>query len=103
MTDIVLHDIDQTLADRIRRMSQAFALPLPDTLLQLLEHGLRACEGEVAARLDDKEAHILKSAISALEQVADDPGFAMIGRPMPARPATPEEPDQRITASFELK
>lgn len=103
MTDIVLHDIDPVLADRIRWISDARGWPLPDTLLRLLEHGLHVCESDAAVRLNDTEAGALEAAVAALEQVPDDAGFAMIGRAMPAATASPDEPDQHIAADFELK
>lgn len=79
MTDIVLRDIDPVLAERIRRIGDARGWSLPETLLQLLEHGLNACEGDGAVRFDGKEASVLEAAIAALEQVPNDPGFALIG------------------------
>lgn len=79
MTDIVLRDIDPVLAERIRRIGEARGWSAPDTLLRLLEHGLNACEDEGAVRFDGKEAGVLEAAIAALEQVPDDPGFALIG------------------------
>lgn len=80
MTDIVLRDIDPVLAERIRRIGEARGWSLPDTLLELLEHGLNACEGDGAVRFDGRESSVLEAAISAMEQVPDDPGFALIGR-----------------------
>lgn len=79
MTDIVLRDIDPVLAERIRRIGEARGWSAPDTLLRLLEHGLDACEGDGAVRFDGKEASVLEAAIAAMEQVPDDPGFALIG------------------------
>lgn len=105
MTDIVLRDIDELLAERIRRIADARGWALPDALLHLLEHGLYACETG-AARLDDSEADVLQNAISALEQVPDDPGFSLIGRSRgqgrdPS--AVAEDPDQSISAGFSLE
>lgn len=102
MTDIILRDIDATLADRIRRIGEAFGWSPPDTLLHLLEHGLDACEGDGKARLDAAERDILGSAIQALESVPDDPGFALIGRAGPVD-AAPEGPDQSIRPEFSLE
>ena len=101
MTDIVLHDIDAILADRIHRISEARGWSSPDTLLRLLEYGLDACEGDGRSLLDEKEAGALESAIAALEQVPNDPGFALIGRMTPEI-VTPEEPEQRIPEDFRL-
>lgn len=101
MTDIVLHDIDVVLADRIQRISEARGWSLPDTLLQLLEHGLDVYEGDGRSRFDDREASALELAIAALEQVPNDPGFALIGRTAPQSTA-PEQPDQSIPEDFRL-
>lgn len=102
MTDIILRDIDATLAERIRLIGDAHGWSMPDTLLHLLEYGLHACEGDGKARLDGAERDILGAAIQALEGVPDDPGFALIGR---ARPATdaPADPDQSIRPEFSLE
>ena len=101
MTDIVLHDIDEVLADRIRRISEARGWSLPDTLLRLLEHGLDVHEGDGRSRFDEREASALELAIAALEEVPNDPGFALIGRTTPQVTA-PEQPDQRIPEDFRL-
>ena len=101
MTDIVLHDIDELLADRIRRISEARGWSLPDTLLRLLDHGLDVYEGDGRSRFDEREASALELAIIALEQVPNDPGFALIGRTTP-QVAAPEQPDQRIPEDFRL-
>ena len=83
MTDIVLHDIDPVLLERIRRVANARSWSLQDCLMHLLEHGLFACESRMAARFDDSDARALQEAIAALEGVPSDPGFAMIGRVEP--------------------
>lgn len=85
MPDIVLRDIDPILADRIKRISDQRGWPLSQTLLELLEQGLHVVEGDGAARFDSSEADVLQAAIAAMEGVPDDPGFALIGRPTPAR------------------
>src|SRR3546814_10104057 len=41
MTEIVLHDIDQVLVDRIKRVADTRGWTLPRTLLHLLEQGDR--------------------------------------------------------------
>jgi len=88
VTDLVLRDIDTVLADRIRRLAETRGWSMHDTLRTLLEQGLYACESGSEVRLDDREADALKSAIAALEQVADDSGFGLIGR-------APEPPGQQ--------
>lgn len=99
MSDIILHDIDPVLADRIQRISHGRGWSLPDTLLRLLEHGLQVCEGKGAPRLNDRESGALEAAVCALEQVPNDAGFALIGRATPAT-GTAEVPEQRIAADF---
>lgn len=87
VTDLVLRDIDTVLADRIRRLSEARGWSMHETLQNLLEQGLYACESGADVRFDDREADALKNAIAALEQVADDSGFGLIGRaPEPPPP-----------------
>lgn len=80
MTDIVLKDIDQALADRIRRIADLRGWSMPRTLAYLLEQGLRANEGDSSVRFDHLETDVLQAAIAALEQVPDDDGYALIGR-----------------------
>lgn len=80
MTDIVLRDIDPVLAERIRRVAEARNWAPNEALMHLLEHGLFACETELAARFSDTDADALKAAISALEGVPSDPGYSLIGR-----------------------
>jgi hypothetical protein len=96
MTETVLIDIDPLLLERIRRVSAAQDWGLQQALVHLLEHGLFACEAELKARFDDSDAQALQEAIAALEQIQDDPGFALIGRveageaePSPQRSADP--------------
>ncbi|MDQ3617446.1 MAG: hypothetical protein M3374_01750 [Pseudomonadota bacterium] len=99
MTDIVLRNIDAVLADRIRRVAEANGWASQDALMHLLEHGLFACEGELAGKLNDSDAMALQAAIAALEQVPSDPGFALIGR-APAAPSRSSGPDQSIAAEL---
>jgi hypothetical protein len=80
MTDIILRDIDQALAERIKRLADARGWNIHDTLLTLLGKGLYACECGEQVHLDDAEARALQWAIAALEQVPDDAGFGLIGR-----------------------
>ena len=102
MTDIVLRDIDNGLVDRIRQIGEAHGWDTAETLRRALELGLQSCESSAAIRLAEHEAGVLQSAIAALEQVPDDPGFAMIGRAEPA--SDPDEgPDQSVTARFTLE
>jgi len=103
MTDIILRDVDMVLAERIRRIGEAHGWGPSDTLLHLLESGLHACEGDGMGRLDPTERDILGTAIQAMEQVPDDPGFALIGRAGgPPEPA-PEGPDQSLAPQFSLE
>jgi hypothetical protein len=102
LTDIVLRDIDTVLADRLRRIGQAHGWGMPETLTHVLELGLHACEGDGAIRLADHEASVLQAAITAMESVPSDPGFALIGRAEPL-PEPVEPPDQTVTAHFDLE
>jgi hypothetical protein len=99
MTDIVLRDIDEQLAERITRIGQAHGWDKAEALLRILDLGLHACERDGAVRLAEYEAQILQGAISALEHVPSDPGFARIGRAEPV-PVPVEGPDQTIAAGF---
>lgn len=89
MTDIVLRDVDPALRARIEAVARRHGWDLPDALAQLLEAGLRASEAPGAAPVQfaGRERDALAGAIAALEQVPDDPGFALIGRVDPAQPA----------------
>lgn len=80
MTDIVLHDIDAILADRIRRVAEARGWTMPRTLLHLLEQGLNAHEGEGGVRFERSEADVLQAAIAALEGIPNDDGYSLIGK-----------------------
>ena len=80
MTDIILRDIDQVLADRIKRLAESHGWEMHHTLLTLIEQGLYACESGALIQLDDRESDALKNAIAALEGVPDDTGFGLIGR-----------------------
>lgn len=80
MTDIVLHDIDEVLADRIRRVAEVHGWTVPRTLLHLLEQGLHVYEGDGRTSFDNSEDEVLRAAIAALEQVPDDTGFSLIGK-----------------------
>lgn len=80
MTTTVLIDIDETLLERIQRVATAHGWGQQDAITHLIEHGLFACESELAARFDDSDAKALQAAIAALQDVPDDPGFSLIGR-----------------------
>lgn len=80
MTETILLDLDPLLLDRVDRVAHARAWGRQQALVHLLEHGLFACESELAKRFDDSDAHALQAAIAALEQIQDDPGFSLIGR-----------------------
>lgn len=80
MTDIVLRDIDPRLRQRIQQVADARGWDLPHALSHLLELGLEASDVRRDPAFDGREADILAGAIAAMEQVPDDPGFALIGR-----------------------
>jgi hypothetical protein len=102
MTDIVLRDIDPILAERIQRLADAHGWDMPGTLMRILERGLHELEVDGAVRLADHETSVLQAAIQALEQVPSDPGFALIGRAVAAKPEV-EQPDQSIDPGFALE
>ena len=55
----------------------------PRTLTSLRRHrnpSLAAAAHDLAARLDESDAKALQAAIAALQDIPDDPGFALIGR-----------------------
>ena len=79
MTDLVLRDIDQILAARIRRVADTNGWTIHQTILHLIERGLFASEGG-ALRFDSAESDVMQAAIAALEGVPNDPGFSLIGR-----------------------
>ncbi len=80
MTDIIIRDIAPALAQRIKRIGEARGWSETETLQRLLEAGLHSCERTGAPPLNEREAGALVAAINALEQVPNDPGFALIGR-----------------------
>lgn len=83
MTDIVLKDIDDVLADRIRRVAERHGWKMEGALLHLLEQGLNLYEGDGAISLDSAESDALQAALEALKEVPDDPGYSLIGRVEP--------------------
>ncbi|HVQ33225.1 MAG TPA: hypothetical protein VMS49_04710 [Lysobacter sp.] len=86
MTDLVLHDMDPTMADRLQRLSRARGWSMHDTLHNVLKQGLYACESGADVHFDDREAIALQAAIAAMEGVNDDQGFGLIGRAPDAPP-----------------
>lgn len=80
MGDIVLKDIDSKLQARIQAVADAHGWDLPRALNHLLELGLSAARAKPAPEWDSGEEAALSKAIAALEEVPDDPGFALIGR-----------------------
>jgi hypothetical protein len=80
MTDILLRDIDPALIERLNRVSAAHGWQSDEALHNVLEQGLHALELAATLRLNEREESALLSAINAMEGVADDPGFALIGR-----------------------
>jgi len=103
MTDIVLHDIDPRLAERIKRIGAVRGWDMAATLLQVLRQGLHTFEDTAAVQLGAYETGALEAAIAALEEVPSDPGFALIGRATRPAPAAEPPPDQSIAARFALK
>ena len=84
MNEIVLHDVDQVLVDRIKRVADACGWTVPRTLLHLLGQGLHVYEGDGRVHFDNSESEVLEAALAALEGIPDDAGFAMIGKLPPA-------------------
>lgn len=80
MTDILLKDIDPALMARLQTVAAANGWQSDESLRNVLEHGVQALELAATLRLNDREENALQSAIAAMEGVADDPGFALIGR-----------------------
>ena len=87
MTDLVLRDIDPILADRIKRLANARGWDMHQCLQVLIEQGLYACESGLHVHFDDRESNALQNAIAAMETVANDSGYGLIGRaPEPPPP-----------------
>jgi hypothetical protein len=80
MTDILLRDIDPVLIERLNRVAAANGWQSDESLRNVLEHGVQTLELAATLRLNEREETALQSAISAMEGVVDDPGFALIGR-----------------------
>ena len=80
MTEIMLRDVDDVLLDRSHRGARRSGWDLSTTLMHLLEQGLHAYEGNGELHFEGGEAAVLQAALDALNEVPDDPGFALIGR-----------------------
>ncbi len=80
MIELVLRDPDPALVERIERVAAANGWTQSRTLRVLLDKGLEAVLGDDARDFAPAESDALREAISAMEQVPDDAGFAMIGR-----------------------
>src|SRR3970040_1627457 len=68
MPDLILHDIEPDLLDRVRRLADTRGCSLEASLLDLLQQGL-ACARQRDNSLDDFDARVLREAIAALENV----------------------------------
>lgn len=82
MTDIVLRDIDEILADRIKRIAEKRGWSMAKTLQHLLEQGLFSYEGDAAVRFETSETDVLTAAIAALEGIPDGT-YSLIGQLQP--------------------
>ena len=82
---LALDSLDPVLAGRLQRLAQVRGWSPQQTLVQALERGLLALEGETSASLEADEADVLKEAIAALEQIPDS-AFAAIGKAPPPPP-----------------
>lgn len=88
MTDLVLRDIDPSMADRIKRLADARGWNMHVTLENLLQRGLMACEQGLHVHFNDRESTALEEAIAAMEGVPGDEGFGLIGRAPASPPPT---------------
>lgn len=98
MTDLILRDLDPALLERVQRLASARCSGLQQTLVALLDLGL-AHEPEAARVGDEHDAQVLAAAIRALENVPDDPGFALIGRHLSIAAAARSNPDPSIASA----
>ena len=80
MINTVLLDMDEVLLERIGRIAAAHGWGQQDAMVHLIEHGLFACEANLTARFDASDDEVLQAAITALQDIPDDPGFSLIGR-----------------------
>lgn len=99
MSDLILRDLDPWLLERVQRLARVRGGSLQDTLVALLDLGL-AHAADADPGEDNDEARVLAAAIRALENVPDDPGFALIGRPVPVAPPARGGPDQSIASGW---
>ncbi len=96
MSEIILRDFDAVLLERVNRVAEAHGWNLQTALVQILEQGLFACEGELSRSLSDADARALQDAIAAMESVPSDQGFARIGRVEDETHPGKTAPDQSI-------
>ncbi|MCE7032221.1 hypothetical protein LY625_06245 [Lysobacter sp. GX 14042] len=90
-------ELEPLLLERVRRFAGSRGWSLEHALGQLVERGLLAAEAEAMPRFDQGDAAVLQEAINAMEQIADDPGFSLIGRTR-----TPREEPQGGAAARQL-
>jgi len=95
MTDLILSNVEPALLQRVKRLAEMRGWSVPEALVFLLDRGLSRTDerGDGLAALDTR---VLEEAISALERVPDDPGFALIGR-APPPPSPCPAPDQAVS------
>lgn len=94
MTDLIMRDAEPALVERVQRWADRRGWSLHDALVFLVDRGL-ASTAEPDGSLAAFDARVLEEAIIALENVPNDPGFALIGRAAPPPPAR-AAPDQSI-------
>jgi hypothetical protein len=80
MSETLQIQLDAVLLERVRRVARTRGWSEAAAIRHLIEHGLFAIEPRGEPHLDDADANVLQSAISALEGIPDDPGFSLIGR-----------------------
>ena len=80
MSELVLRDLDPALLAGIERVAEIHGWSQARAVRTLLERGLHALLGDDARELAPAESDVLRAAISAMEDVPDDSGFALIGR-----------------------
>lgn len=98
MADLILRDADPDLIERVKRLADLRDCSVQKALVFLLDRGLRAAHPTAGAPAA-LDARVLAEAISALEQVPDDPGFALIGRAA-TPPAPRAAPDESVHAAM---
>src|SRR3546814_13054598 len=69
MTEIVLHDIDQVLVDRIKRVAGTRGWTVPRNLLHLLEPGLHVYDGVGSVHFDNSENDVPDAAHAQLQDI----------------------------------